>query len=149
MVHQMEEHTGHRFHRYVKFQFGRDRDVLATEAIDVTNVAGVWIVCGVALYLARYRDLGLGLIPAYLVLINAAIHVLAAVKMRAYNPGPVTGLVLVLPLGSVAMTVVAPHAMLIDHAIALVVAAGGHLAIVAVMLGRQQSPATPSFATGE
>lgn len=145
MVHQVEEHAGDRFRRVVNTQIGHGRDVLTTGAIVVINVGLVWIVFLVALYLARFVDLGLGLIPVYLVLVNAAIHVLAAVKQRAYNPGLVTSLILFLPFGIWAMTVVAPHATLVDHAIALVLAVAGHAAIVAVILSRVRSPATPAF----
>ncbi|MGH2460016.1 MAG: hypothetical protein ACRDIY_14250, partial [Chloroflexota bacterium] len=62
-----------------------------------------------------------------------------------YNPGLVTALVLFLPFGIWAMTVIAPHATLVEHVIALVLAVGGHAAIVVVILGRVRSPTTPVY----
>lgn len=149
MLHQVEEHTGDRFRRFVNSQLGHGRDVLTSGAVVVINIGLVWIAFLVALYLARFVDLGLGLIPVYLVLVNAAIHVLSAAAVRAYNPGLVTSLVLFLPYGIWAMTVVAPHAMPIDQAIAILFAVAGHAAIVAVVLGRVRSPATPRFVIGK
>ncbi|MGH2457794.1 MAG: HXXEE domain-containing protein, partial [Chloroflexota bacterium] len=87
MVHQLEEHAGDRFHRFVNIHLGHGRDVLTSDAIVVINIGLVWIVCLVALYLARFVDLGLGLIVVYLVLVNALVHILGAARQRAYNPG--------------------------------------------------------------
>ena len=146
MLHQAEEHTGDRFRRFVNSRLGHGRDVLTAGAVVVINIGLVWIASLIALYLARFVDLGLGLIPVYLILVNAAIHVLSAASLRAYNPGLITSLVLFLPYGIWAMTVVAPHATPADHAVALLLAIAGHAAIVVVVLGRVRSPATPVVA---
>lgn len=146
MLHQAEEHTGDRFRRFVNSQLGHGRDVLTAGAVVVINIGLVWIASLIALYLARFVDLGLGLIPVYLILVNAAIHVLSAASLRAYNPGLITSLVLFLPYGIWAMTVVAPHATSADHVVALLLAIAGHAAIVVVVLGRVRSPATPVVA---
>jgi len=50
------------------------REVLSTPAVVVINVVGVWVVILLALYLARFVGLGLGLIAIYLTLLNALVH---------------------------------------------------------------------------
>ncbi|MEH0071063.1 HXXEE domain-containing protein [Pannonibacter sp. Pt2-lr] len=46
---------------------------------------------------------GWGLIAVYLLLINAALHVVQGLVLRLYNPGLVTAVALFIPLGVYAM----------------------------------------------
>ena len=65
----------------------------------VINVPLVWGVDLVALYLARFVDIGFGLIALWLTVINAIVHIAAAGRFRGYNPGLVTAVILFLPFG--------------------------------------------------
>ena len=62
MVHQLEEHAGDRFRTFINTRMAGVPDALTTEAVVVINVPLVWGVDLVVLYLARFVDLGFGLI---------------------------------------------------------------------------------------
>jgi len=62
-------------------------------------VPGVWGVIAVAIYLARFVDIGFGLIAVYLTLVNALVHVVHAAVFRRYNPGLTTAVGMFLPMG--------------------------------------------------
>jgi hypothetical protein len=131
MLHQLEEHTDDRFRRYVNETMAGGREALTTPAVVFINVVGVWLVILVAIYLARFVDLGLGLIAVYLTLVNALVHIVGAAVQRRYNPGLVTAILLFLPVGLTALIVVsrAPGVTLTDHAIGLGLAVLVHVAI--------------------
>ena len=59
MLHQVEEHAGDRFRRFVNLHVGHGRKALTTTAIVWINLPGVWGVNLAALYLARFVDVGL------------------------------------------------------------------------------------------
>ena len=99
LVHQYEEHAGDRFRLYVNRVIGGGREALTPVATFWINALGVWAVDLVALYLAVFLDPALGLIAAYLPVVNAVGHVGPAAARREYNPGLGTALVLFLPLG--------------------------------------------------
>jgi len=99
MLHQLEEHAGDRFRRFVNDRVANGRDALTPEATLVINVVGVWMVNVIALYLAMFVSPALGLISVYLTLVNAVVHVVGTVVLRAYNPGLWTAIILFLPLG--------------------------------------------------
>ena len=105
---------------------------VATPAVVLVNIAGVWIVNLVALYLAHFVDLGLGLIAVYLTLVNAVVHVLGAVLQRRYNPGLATAVLLFLPLGGYALAVVSavPGVTAPAHIVALGLVLLLHVAIL-------------------
>ena len=71
----------------------------------------------ISLYLAYFVRPGLGLIAIYLAVVNACVHVVSGMVQRAYNPGLVTALVLLLPAGSVGLWVMrqAQQATASDH----------------------------------
>ena len=54
----------------------------------------------IALYLACFVRPGLGLIVDYLPIVNGTIHLVSALKNRAYNRGLVSAVLLLLPVGS-------------------------------------------------
>jgi len=131
MLHQLEEHYDDRFRKFVNDLLAGGREVLSTPAVVVINVVGVWVVILIALYLARFVGLGLGLIAIYLTLVNALVHLVGAVVQRRYNPGLATAVVLFLPVGIWGLMVVsaAPGVTTTDHVVGLAVAILVHVAI--------------------
>jgi hypothetical protein len=95
----------------------------------------------VVIYLAARVDLGLGLIAAYLMLANAVVHIVGAIRGRAYNPGLVTAIVLFLPasIATIAAIDGAGAGSLQDHVIGLVLAIAVHAMIVVYALRRRQA----------
>ena len=133
MLHQVEEHTGDRFRLYINQQLAGGRDALTHNAVLVINLGGVWLLDLTALYLACFVHRGLGLIAIYLSLVNAVVHIAGAVAQRAYNPGTVTALLLLLPGALLGLWVFARSAQATreDHMVSLAVALAVHVAIVA------------------
>jgi hypothetical protein len=132
LLHQVEEHHDDRFRQFVNDNIAGGLPALTTAAVVVINVPGVWGINLVVLYLARFVDLGLGLIAVYLTLVNAIAHVASTIVLRRYNPGLVTALVLFLPVGSWALVAVA-HAggvTMTYHVVGLAIALLIHAAIL-------------------
>ena len=132
MLHQYEEYDDDRFRLYVNREMGKGRELLTHAAVFVINVPGVWGVVGLAFVLAARVDLGYGLIGGYLLLVNALIHIAAALVSRAYNPGLWSALFLFLPVGGacVVSIVRADHGSWPMQALGLGIAFAIHLAIV-------------------
>jgi hypothetical protein len=99
MLHQYEEHDNDRFRLFFNRTIFGGREVLSRAAVFMINVPGVWGVIAVSIYLARFVDIGFGLIAVYLTLVNALVHVLHAVVFHRYNPGLATAVGLFLPVG--------------------------------------------------
>ena len=97
MLHQFEEHDQDRFRRFANAMF--DKEVFTPLSILVINSLGVWGVDIAALLAAYFINPALGLIAAYLPVINGISHIAIAVARRGYNPGLVTSLLLFLPIG--------------------------------------------------
>ncbi|MFZ4717336.1 MAG: HXXEE domain-containing protein, partial [Chthoniobacterales bacterium] len=106
MLHQLEEHDDDRFRRFINEMIGGDREVLSRRAVFVINVPGVWGVNLLSILLAFSLDLGFGLIGVYLTLINGLVHLAQAVRLRRYNPGLITAVLLFLPVGGLALAAV-------------------------------------------
>lgn len=140
MVHQVEEHAGDRFRRFINKHVAKVPNALTTRAVVVINVPLVWGVDLVAIYLARFVALGWGLIAIYLTLVNAIVHVVAAAALRAYNPGLITAVLLFLPLGGWGLVTVAdaPGVTLAQHAVGLLFAVLVHAGLAAHVLRRAQ-----------
>jgi hypothetical protein len=132
MLHQVEEHTGDRFHEFINRTLFGGADVLTSEAILWINLPGVWGLTLLSMYAATFLGIGWGLSGVYLTLVNGVIHVVGAVKSRAYNPGLWTALVLFLPLSAVTLWVMAsrPDVTAIHHITGIAVAVAIHAAIV-------------------
>ncbi|MBY0338229.1 MAG: HXXEE domain-containing protein [Acetobacteraceae bacterium] len=107
MLHQAEEHLGDRFRRFVNEHLAGGREALTPLAVVVINVGGVWAVNAASLLLAALIHPGWGLVAVYLTLINGVTHLAAAVALRAFNPGLVTGVLLFLPAGAWGLALVA------------------------------------------
>ena len=90
MLHQYEEHDRDRFRLWVNNMIGHGRDVLTPIATFWINSLLVWLLDLVALYLACFVDLSLGLMAIYLPMLNAFGHIIPAIVKRKYNPGLVT-----------------------------------------------------------
>jgi hypothetical protein len=133
MVHQYEEHAGDRFRMWVNAMIGHGREVLTPMATFWINSLLVWLLDVVALYLACFVDLSLGLIAIYLPLVNAFGHIVPGVVKRQYNPGLLTSVLLFLPVGVASIFVVshAARSGVRDHLLAFAVAIAVHGVIIA------------------
>jgi len=130
MLHQYEEHDNDRFRRFVNQQIGKE--ALTPLAVFVINVPGVWGIIGLSLVLAATVRVGFGLMAAYLVAVNGAIHVIHAAIKRGYNPGLGTAIVLFLPLGGYAIAAIqqAGGGTAVMHLVGAATAIGIHAAII-------------------
>ena len=132
MLHQYEEHAGDRFRLWVNTMIGHGREVLTPIATFWINSLLVWGLDLVALYLACFVSLSLGLIAFYLPIVNAFGHIVPAILTRKYNPGLLTSVVLFLPVGIYSAVVVsrAAGSTLQDQLLALGVAIAVHAIII-------------------
>jgi hypothetical protein len=140
MVHQYEEHDDDRFRRFANTTVGGGKEVLSHFAVFVINIAGVWGVDAVAIWLAARVHLGLGLIAVYLSLVNTVAHCAQAVRLRCYNPGLVTSILLFIPLGVATLFMLAGTGEVtpMDHAIGLAVALLIHAGIMVLVVTRKR-----------
>jgi hypothetical protein len=136
MLHQLEEHDDDRFRRFINDMIGGGREVLSRGAVFVINVPGVWGVNLLSILLAFSLDLGFGLIAIYLTLINGLVHLAQAVRLRRYNPGLITAVILFLPVGGLALAAVMKSGSVTIgyHLLGLGSAVAIHLAIVGWIL---------------
>ena len=136
MVHQYEEHDGDRFRVFVNEHVGGGREVLSRGAVFVINIGGVWLLDVVVIWLAATVDVGLGLIAIYAALVNALVHIAVGVATRRYNPGLITAVLLLRPVGGVGTWIVSRTGTVGVgyHALGIVVAVALHLAIVGYAL---------------
>jgi len=128
MLHQVEEHTGDRFRRFLNQRiFGVE--ALTTVAASWINLPGVWGLNLAALYLAFFVEPGWGLAAPYLMVVNALVHLGTAARTRGHNPGLWTSLALFFPLGAATLWLVPATGA--QHVLGLVVAVAVavHLAI--------------------
>ncbi len=133
MLHQYEEHAGDRFRVWFNSLLGHGRELLTPIATFWINSLLVWLLDLVALYLACFVDLSLGLIAIYLPMLNAFGHIVPAIVKKHYNPGLATSILVFLPVGVFSTYVVsrAAGSNLQDHLLALGVAIAVHGVIIA------------------
>ena len=144
MVHQVEEHTRDRFRRFFNQQLFGGRDALTVADVLVVNLPMVWGLNLAALYAALVWGDGYGLVAPYALIVNALVHIAAAVRFRIYNPGLVTAVVLFIPLGLATVYLIGrePGVGIVYHLAALAIAVLLHVAIVAwVLLRLRRTPA--------
>jgi hypothetical protein len=144
MVHQVEEHTGDRFRRFFNQRLFGGRDALTVADVLVVNLPMVWGLNLAALYAALVWGDGYGLVAPYALVVNALVHVAAAARLRIYNPGLATAVLLFVPLGLAAITLIGrePGVGIVFHLAALAIAVLLHVAIVAWVLFRlRRTPA--------
>lgn len=132
MIHQIEEHIDDRFRRFVNDHLAGGKEALTPAAVAVINIGGVWIVNAAALLLAGLSHPGWGLVAGYLTVVNAIPHIGAGVKMRAYNPGLVSSILLFLPAGLATLILVSgePGVGVAAHLGALALILALHAAII-------------------
>lgn len=142
MLHQFEEHDDDRFRRFVNGLIGGGRDVLSESAVFVINVPGVWGVNLASILLASTMDLGFGLIGVYLTLVNAVVHLVQAIRLKGYNPGLITAVILFVPAGGMALREIhaAGTVTPVFHVLGLGMAVAIHLAIAAHVVIRLRRP---------
>lgn len=131
MFHQVEEHYNDRFRSFVNTHVFHGVEALSVADVLWINLPGVWGVNLAALYLAYFVGAGWGVVVFYFVLVNGLSHIVAAVLLRRYNPGLITGVVLFIPfsvLGIATVPATWPQRML-----ALAAAVAIHAAILAVV----------------
>lgn len=146
MLHQYEEHAGDRFRLWVNSHLGHGRELLTPIATFWINSLLVWLLDLVALYLAAFVDLSLGLIAIYLPLLNSLGHIVPAIATRKYNPGLATSILLFVPVGLLSACVVsrAADCQVQDHLLALAVAIAVHATIIVHVRRRMASLSRPN-----
>ncbi|MFC0243500.1 HXXEE domain-containing protein [Rhodopseudomonas telluris] len=127
MLHQVEEHLGDRFRRYVNGVVFGGVEALTPGDVLLINLPGVWGINLAALYAAYFIDPGWGLAAAYLILVNGITHVAMAAHLRAYNPGLASAALVFIPFGLYAVLHIPGTGL--QHVFALVIAIGLHAAI--------------------
>lgn len=155
MFHQFEEHTGDRFRLYINRTIGHGKEALTPSATFWINSLGVWLVDIVALYLAWLISPSAGLAAGYLAVVNAVPHIGMAIGKRQYNPGLVTAVTLLLPVGLGCVIAVGLSSSWQAHLVGLAVAIGVHVAIIvyvarrlAGLLGHDAAPSSLTPARG-
>ncbi|MEM1098898.1 MAG: HXXEE domain-containing protein [Planctomycetota bacterium] len=141
MIHQCEEHRGDRFRLWVNNRFGGGRELLTLRDVLLINLPGVWGVNAVSLLLAAFVQPGIGLIAVYLTLVNAFVHLAAAARFRAPNPGLWTSIGLFIPAGIGGLFAInlAGEGNLAMHGIGLGTALVIHIAIVVKALAKRRN----------
>ena len=129
MIHQYEEHDNDRFRLFVNEMVGASKRGLSFSAVLIVNVIGVWVVIVVALWLYNEIAPGWGLIVAYLLGINALVHILQAMVRRVYNPGLVTAVVGFVPLAWMIWSRLLPASSPIEHIVGVGLVLAVHAAI--------------------
>jgi len=126
-LHQIEEHLwpgGFRqFTNAHVFKSGNDNWPVDIGGVALVNIGYVWLPVGLAaLYPEALRWVGLLWIG--LTLINGLTHIVSTIRLRIYNPGLVTSIVLFLPFTIFVLALEAQRGMLSAAEIALIVVAG-------------------------
>lgn len=127
LIHQIEEHLwpgGFRqfTNRHV-FRSGDDNFPVDIGGVALVNIGYVWLPLALAVaWPGPLRWLGLGW--AGLTLINGVSHIVSTLRLRCYNPGLVTSIVLFLPFTIWFLAHEAGAGMLTGTEIGLIVIAG-------------------------
>jgi hypothetical protein len=140
MLHQYEEHDDNRFADYVNSHVGGGTEALTPAVVFLVNIPGVWGINALSIWLAATVSPGYGLIGVYLTLVNAIVHIVPSIRLRSYNPGLVTAVVLFLPLSiwSLAVVQATGEATAWHHALGLGVALLIHVVLMLHVLSRRR-----------
>ncbi|MFO1089065.1 MAG: HXXEE domain-containing protein [Hyphomicrobiales bacterium] len=130
MLHQYEEHDDDRFRRFVNAKLAGGRDALTPRAVFVINIVGVWAVLAAVIWITRDVAQGFATVAAWIILVNAALHIAQGFALKCYNPGLATAVVLFVPLGLVLLRTALPVASLGQTLAGLGFAIALHAAIV-------------------
>ncbi|MFN7923239.1 MAG: HXXEE domain-containing protein [Bryobacteraceae bacterium] len=144
MLHQVEEHTGDRFRRFINQEVFGGKEALNPASILWINIPGVWGINLVSLYAATLAGIGWGLIGIYMTLVNGLVHILGALR-KGYNPGLWTAIALFVPIGGYAWHAVSvsPGVTSLHHGAGLASAIVLHAAIVGYAKTSAGRPGAP------
>jgi hypothetical protein len=138
-LHQIEEHLwpgGFRqFTDAHVFHSGDDNWPVNIDGVALVNTAYVWLpIALAAIFPHTLRWLGLAWIG--LTLINAIIHIVTTVRLRTYNPGLVTSIVLLLPFTIFALVLGVEHGTLTGAQVGMILLYGVllHLPVAALFV---------------
>ena len=140
MLHQYEEHDANRFADFINDTIGGGAEVLTPPVVFLVNIPGVWGVNTISIWLAATLSLGYGLIGVYLTLVNAAVHILPALRRRDYNPGLISAVILFLPLSIASMAAIhaTGDATTFHHVLGFGIAVLMHVALMLHVLSRRR-----------
>lgn len=149
MFHQYEEHAHGRFQTFFNEVIGHGKTVLTLRDIFWVNIGLVWILYLISFYLARFVALEYAFVPIYLMLINGLTHLLTTLKLRRFNPGLWSSLLLFFPWGGFLLIYFnnLPGAGFAVNLAGFLVAAGVHVGIVVFAL-RKRAALTDAQSTG-
>lgn len=139
MLHQVEEHTGDRFRKFANENVFGGRDALTVASVLIINLPFVWGINLLALYAAFLWGPAWGLVAPYVMIVNALAHLVTSARLRKYNPGLVTSIVLFLPLGVATIWMIGRTEDFVPQLIAAALAILLHLAIIAAVTARYRS----------
>jgi len=127
MLHQIEEHLwpgGFRqFTNAHVFKSGQDNWPVDIGGVALINIGYVWLPVGLAaLYPQALRWVGLLWIG--LTLINGLTHIVSTIRLRIYNPGLITSIVLFLPFTIFVLALEAERGALSGTEIGLILIGG-------------------------
>jgi hypothetical protein len=138
-LHQIEEHLwpgGFRqFTDAHVFHSGNDDWPVDVGGVALVNTAYVWLPIGLAaLFPETLRWVGLAWVG--LTLINGIIHIVTTIRLRIYNPGLVTGVVLLVPFTALFLALEVSRGALTGGEVGLIAALGVllHLPVAALFL---------------
>lgn len=140
MLHQVEEHDADRFRTFVNHWLGPVYQGLSVVHVAVINLGLVWLPLALCLFATYAIDPGWAAFAAWIMLVNALVHILQGVVFGGYNPGLVTAGVLFLPLGTAIWLAADPSPL--QNAVALTLTIGLHAGIV--LVARRPSTAPQS-----
>lgn len=146
MIHQYEEHAHGRFIAFVNEHVGKGLPVLTLESVFWINILCVWVLFLVISLVTRWISPALVLIPVYATLLNGIVHIATTAKLRIYNPGLYSSIVLFLPWSALCAWVWTRR---LDHpwwstVIGLVGAALVHVALIGYAMRRKRTLETRS-----
>ncbi len=138
-VHQIEEHLwpgGFRqFTDAHVFKSDNDDWPVDVGGVALVNIAYVWLPVALAVAFPQsLRMVGLGWVG--LTLINGIIHIVTTMRLRIYNPGLITGIVLFLPFTIFVLAHEVVHGMLTGVEVGRIALAGIllHLPVAALFV---------------
>lgn len=112
---------------------------LDDRAVFWINISFVWVAFPLFAVLAGTVDMRFGLLPPWLGIVNASVHILTAILKRGYNPGLLVSVCLNIPTGIWTLGVLgAAGAGVGAQLLGLGVAVIGHLALIASLVPRMR-----------